>query len=118
MLRRYYSSVIIVQLITKAVVYLNFLCLSPTPKFRSYFGEKHGKGLADGVIGGAKNALEQAVNSCNENLLKNQYEAYVFLKEKFQVDYDEDECPHFIQKFFYVPKETINSGSKECHLSH
>ena len=85
-----------------------FLCPSPIPKFRSYFSERHGKGPADGVIGRAKTAFEWAVKSHNENLLRNPYEVYVFLKEKFQVDDDEEECPHFIQKFFYVPKETIN----------
>ena len=85
-----------------------FMFISGDPKFRSYFGERHRKGPADGAIGREKNALEWAVKSCNENMLRNPCEVYVFLKEKFQVDYDEEECPHFIQKFFYVSKETIN----------
>ena len=67
-----------------------------------------GRLLLKVFIGRAKYVCESAAKSCNANLLNNPYEVNVFLNEKFQVDYDEEESSHFIQKLFFAPKDAIN----------
>ena len=72
---------------------------SQTPLMHMFFGARHGKGLADGVVGRAKYAAWRAIKS-RQAIIRNAKEFFNFCVEKFARNDNNDR--NFIQKFFYV----------------
>ena len=67
-----------------------------------FFGECHGKGPADGVVGRMKSAAKRAVK-VQRAVIRNAWEFAQFCKEEFKHNkFDPLLNQHFIQEIFYV----------------
>ena len=80
-----------------------FVSESEIPILRMFFGARHGKGPADGVVGQIKSAAKRAVKS-RKVVIRNAREFYNFCKVQFKhTAYDPSKSDqNFIQEFFFV----------------
>lgn len=79
-----------------------FISDAGIPTIRMFFGARHGKGPADGVVGRVKSAVHLAVKG-RQVVIRNALEFVKYCAEKFAVNsYDSLKKQKFIQEFFYV----------------
>ena len=80
-----------------------FVSESEIPILRMFFGARHGKGPADGVVGRIKSAAKRAVKS-RKVVIRNAREFYNFCKVQFKhTAYDPSKSDqNFTQEFFFV----------------
>ena len=81
-----------------------FISDAGIPTLRMFFGARHGKGPADGVVGRIKGAAKKAVRS-HQVIIQNALDFWKFCTDKYSYNkYDKDSAKpqYFIQEFFFV----------------
>ena len=81
-----------------------FISKAGIPTIRMFFGARHGKGPADGVVGRVKMMVTRAVK-CREVVIRNAEEFADFCKLKLannSFDVDREYIQNFIQEIFYI----------------
>ena len=81
-----------------------FISDAGIPTLRMFFGARHGKGPADGVVGRIKGAAKKAVKS-HQVIIQNAMDFWKFCTDKYSYkNYDKDSAKpqYFIEKLFFV----------------